>query len=389
MSNYLNRSFSIVVIGSGLAGYTLIREIRKLDKSVSIALVTRDPGYFYSKPMLSTAIANKKHAMDLISSSSEMMSNQLSIEILSKTEVTAISSSTREIQTNKGLISYENLIMAVGADQAELLLEGNATDEILTVNDLEDYVKFRDAIAERKRVSIIGAGLIGCEFANDLILGGYSVDIINRGPQILSGLLPEFESNFLLQRLAASGIKFHLDAAPVAINHSNQGLLLTLANDDVIVTDVVLSAVGLKPRLEIARAAGIDTNIGIKVNRALETNLSNIYAIGDCAEVEGLVLSYVTPIMHAARALALSLTGQRAELSYPAMPTIVKTPALPTVVAQPARGASGAWKSVPVEEGSHQSRFESDSGDLLGYILMGVSTSQRGVLTKELPVLLS
>ena len=389
MSNYLNKSFSIVIIGSGLAGYTLIREIRKLDKSVSIALVTRDPGYFYSKPMLSTAIASNKHAVDLISSSSEDMSNQFSIEIFSETEVTAISSSAKAIQTNRGLISYENLVIAVGADQASLSLHGNAKDKLLMVNDLEDYIKFRDAITNKKRVSIIGAGLIGCEFANDLILGGYEVDLINRGPQILGGLLPDLESKFLQQTLSAAGIKFHLDTTAVSINHSDQGLLLTLANDEVIATDVVLSAVGLKPRLEIAQAAGIETGVGIMVNRVLETSLSNIYAIGDCAEVEGLILSYVMPIMQAARALALSLTGQRTELAYPAMPIVVKTPALPTIVAQPAEGVAGTWRNVPVEEGGYLSRFESIDGDLLGFTLMGSATSQRGELTKQLPAILA
>ena len=69
-------SSTIVVIGSGLAGYTLIREIRKLDKTVAITLITREPGYFYSKPMLSTALASKKEASQLITTASEGMASQ-------------------------------------------------------------------------------------------------------------------------------------------------------------------------------------------------------------------------------------------------------------------------------------------------------------------------
>jgi rubredoxin---NAD+ reductase len=108
---------------------------------------------------------------------------------------------------------------------------------------------------------------------------------------------------------------------------------------------VVLSAVGLRPRIQLARDAGIATGMGIQVNRQLQTNLDSIYAIGDCAETDGLVLPYVMPIMQAARALAPILLGQAAALQYPAMPVMVKTPAYPIVVSPPAKGAEGQWKT--------------------------------------------
>jgi rubredoxin-NAD+ reductase len=156
----------------------------------------------------------------------------------------------------------------------------------------------------------------------------------------------------------------------------------------VIVSDVVLSAVGLKPRLDLAKASGITTGVGIQVNRELETNVPHIYALGDCAEVEGLVLPYVMPIMQAARALAVTLTGQRTALTYPAMPVMVKTPALATIVSPPAKGAAGQWKTNSVE-GGLEARFESADGKLLGFVLMGSATAQRGALTKELPAILA
>ena len=144
---------------------------------------------------------------------------------------------------------------------------------------------------------------------------------------------------------------------------------------------------GLKPRLDLAKAAGLQVNVGIVVNRELETSAKNVFAIGDCAEVDGLVLPYVMPIMQAARALAPTLTGQTTALSYPAMPVMVKTPALPTVVSPPAKGASGQWKTTMVD-GGVEARFESPEGKLLGFALMGSATSQRAALTKELPPIL-
>ena len=386
--NNSKSSSAIVIVGSGLAGYTVIREIRKLDKEIPITLVTKEPGYFYSKPMLSTALAGKKEAAQLISTPAEAMASQLGLNILSETDVHAIDSAKQIINTSKGEITYRQLVLALGADQIRLPLQGNAAHEVLTVNDLEDYAKFRNAISGKKKVTILGAGLIGCEFANDLVLGNYEVDVIDLAPQALGRLIPETAANDLQSKLSAAGVRWHFNTTVQSIDRNSNELNITLANGTLIASDVVLSAVGLKPRLDLAKAAGIATGIGIQVNRELETNAPHVYALGDCAEVEGLVLPYVMPIMQAARALAVTLTGQRTALTYPAMPVMVKTPALATIVSPPAKGATGQWKTNPVE-GGLESRFESDDGKLLGFVLMGTATAQRGALTKELPAILA
>ena len=370
-----------------MAGYTLIREIRKLDKVAPITLITREPGYFYSKPMLSTALASKKEASQLITTASEGMASQLDIHTLSETDVSAIDTATQKLQTSAGPISYGKLVLALGADQIRIPLEGNAVSEVLTVNDLEDYEKFRNAIVGKKKVAILGAGLIGCEFANDLVLGGYEVDVIDLAPQVLGRLLPEAAAKELKNKLSEAGIRWHFSTTVQTVNHNANVLEIKLANGNSISCDVTLSAVGLKPRLDLAKAAGIKTGVGIQVNRDLETSASNIYSLGDCAEVDGLVLPYVMPIMQAARALAPTLLGQVTTLSYPAMPVMVKTPALPTVVSPPAKDAHGQWKTTTIE-GGIEARFEAADGKLLGFALMGTATAQRATLTKELPPIL-
>ena len=316
------------------------------------------------------------------------MASQLGLNILSETDVHAIDSAKQIINTSKGEITYRQLVLALGADQIHLPLQGNAAHEVLTVNDLEDYAKFRNAISGKKKVAILGAGLIGCEFANDLVLGNYEVDVIDLAPQALGRLIPEMAANDLQSKLSAAGVRWHFNTTVQSIDRNSNELNITLANGTLIASDVVLSAVGLKPRIDLAKAAGIATGIGIQVNRELETNAPHVYALGDCAEVEGLVLPYVMPIMQAARALAVTLTGQRTALTYPAMPVMVKTPALATIVSPPAKGATGQWKTNPVE-GGLEARFESDDGKLLGFVLMGTATAQRSALTKELPAILA
>jgi rubredoxin---NAD+ reductase len=388
LSEHQNQSRPIVIIGSGLAGYTVIRELRKIDKDVPITLITREPGYFYSKPMLSTAFANSKLAEQLISSSSDAMAEQLNLTVLGNTDVHSIDAQARLLRTSNGEVGYSKLVLALGADQIELGLQGTAANQVMTVNDLEDYARFRGAIDGRKRVAILGAGLIGCEFANDLTLGGYSVDVIDLAPHALGRLLPEAAAIALEEKLSAVGVRWHFGDTAQSIDAHGNAIRITLANGSTIDTDVVLSAVGLRPRIQLARDAGIKTGLGIEVNRQLQTNLDSIYAIGDCAEVEGLVLPYVMPIMQAARALAPILLGQAASLQYPAMPVMVKTPAYPIVVSPPAKGAEGQWKNTNVD-GGMLCRFESGDGQLLGFALLGSATAERAALVKLLPPVLA
>ena len=388
MSEHQNQSRPIVIIGSGLAGYTVIRELRKIDKDVPITLITREPGYFYSKPMLSTAFANSKLAEQLISSSSDAMATQLNLTVLGNADVHSIDAQARLLRTSNGEVGYSKLVLALGADQINLELKGTAANQVMTVNDLEDYARFRGAIDGRKRVAILGAGLIGCEFANDLTLGGYSVDVIDLAPHALGRLLPEAAAIALEEKLSAAGVRWHFCDTAQSIDAHGNAIRITLANGSTIDTDVVLSAVGLRPRIQLARDAGIKTGLGIEVNRQLRTNLDSIYAIGDCAEVEGLVLPYVMPIMQAARALAPTLLGQAASLQYPAMPVMVKTPAYPIVVSPPAKGAEGQWKNTNVD-GGMLCRFESADGQLLGFALLGSATAERAALIKLLPPVLA
>ena len=383
-----NSNQAIVIIGSGLAGYTVTREVRKIDKEIPITLISREPGYFYSKPTLSNALAHGKSADQLIGSHADAMGSQLDLAVLGNTDVHTIDTQTQRLHTSAGEIAYGKLVLALGADQIRLQLQGTAANQAMTVNDLEDYSRFRQAIDGRKRVTILGAGLIGCEFANDLMLAGYSVDVIDLAPHALGRLLPEAAARALEQKLSEVGVRWHFGSTAQSIDEHNDAMLITLANGGTIEADAVLSAVGLRPRIQLAQDAGIKTGLGIQVNRQLQTSVESVYAIGDCAEIEGLVLPYVLPIMHAARTLAPVLLGQAATLQYPAMPVTVKTPSYPIVVSPPAKTAVGNWNITEVTDGM-QCRFETSDGQLLGFALLGSATAERAAMAKLLPPVLA
>ncbi|MGZ0019599.1 FAD-dependent oxidoreductase [Nitrosomonas sp. wSCUT-2] len=378
----------IVIVGSGLAGYGVARELRKLDAEIPILMLSADHGGFYSKPMLSNALSSGKTPDMLLNSDATQMATQLKIVIRPYCRVKALDHLKKElILADDESVFYDRLVLALGADQVRLPLTGSGVEKVLTVNDLDDYKKFRAALDERKRVSIIGAGLIGCEFANDLALTGHHVDIIDIGTQPLGRLLPPDSGAFLQKRLENVGVVFHLNTSTNAIDQVQEHLRLILANGNSIESDVVLSAVGLRSRTHLAAAAGIPVNRGIVVNRLLQTQVNDIYALGDCAEVEGKVLPFVMPISHAARALAATLAGHATPVHYPAMPVIVKTPSCPTVVSPPDFGINGAWR-VEADEHGIKAFYEDNAGNLLGYALMGEATKERNSLTARLPAVL-
>ncbi len=376
----------VVIIGSGLAGYTVAREFRKLDTVTPVVILSQDHGGFYSKPMLSNAFAQKKTADSLLMKDAAKMAAEVKIEVRANSSVTAIDPKLKQITVNGEKLNYSQLVLALGADTIRLPLQGDGADAVLSVNDLDDYRRFREAIEGKKDIAILGAGLIGCEFANDLVGGGYKVQVIDLAPQLLGKLLPPESATYIQRKLEGEGVVFHLGTTTQQISRAEDKLKLTLANGTNIMADVVLSAVGLKPRIALAAAAGIKTNRGIVVNSFLQTNFEDIYALGDCAEVEGHVLPFVMPIMIAARALAPMLTGKPTSVNYPAMPVAVKTPACPTVVCPPESTAQGAWKVEASIDGI-KAIFHHTNGQLLGFALMGSATSEKAALTTQLPAL--
>jgi rubredoxin-NAD+ reductase len=247
---------------------------------------------------------------------------------------------------------------------------------------------FRSAITGKRRVVILGAGLIGCEFANDLLGAGFTVAVIDPAPWPLGRFIPEPAAQALRTGLAERGAEWHLGTVVETLHRSEHGYRITLADGAHLQADVVLSAVGLRPSTLLALEAGLRVEHGIAVDKFLQTSHSDIYALVDCAEVEGLVLPFVMPIMHAARALAKTLVGNLTPLSYPAMPVVVKTPAHPVVIAPPAVNAVGEWHWEPVGIGV-RALFRDPDGRLLGYALTGNACKEKQALTKELPPMLA
>jgi rubredoxin-NAD+ reductase len=380
-------SNAVVIVGTGLAGYNLAKEFRKLDSQTPLIMISADDGRSYSKPMLSTGFAKNKSADELAMADAGAMAEQLNARILTHTRVTGIDPGHRRIWLGSEALEYRDLVLAWGAESLRVPVQGNAQDEILTLNDLEDYARLRERAQGKQRVLILGAGLIGCEIANDMRLGGYEVDMVAPCEQVMPTLLPSAAAQAVQSGLQQLGVRVHLGPILVSLERVGERLHAQLSDGQRLEVDLVLSAIGLRPRTELAQAAGLQVGRGILVDRQLQCSHENIHALGDCAEVGGLNLLYVMPLMAGARALAKTLSGTPTAVSYGPMPVMVKTPACPVVVASPQDLTRGEWQ-IQGQGADIQAEFRDTQGALLGYALTGAAVQHKLALNKQLPALL-
>ena len=392
----------LIIIGAGLAGWTTIREFRKLDATTPIILVTADNGDFYAKPSLSNAFAQKRTPDQLVSTPAAKMVDTSNVTLMAHSTVVALDTAAKTVTVtssgNAQTLAYNQLVLATGAQPIRVPVAGNAAGQVQSINTLDDFRSFYSALGPHKdcadsseinskTVIIMGAGLIGCEFANDLVHGGHRVVVVDPSDRPLSALLPLATGQQLQTALSALGIQWHFGTTVQAVDAAGAQLRVTLANGHTQAADAVLSAIGLRANTALAADAGITCERGIVVDTLLQTSAEAVYALGDCAQYASAgqrTLPYVMPIMNAARALAATLAGTPTPLTFPLMPVAIKTPALPIVVSPPNPGQLGDWAADAADETlvGNVWRFVDSEQAVRGFVLTGKQTARRMELSK-------
>lgn len=387
----------LVVVGAGLAGWTTVREFRKLDSETPVTVITSDSGDFYAKPTLSNALAQKRTPEQLVSTAADKMAETLHVTLRAHSTVEALDTVQRSVtfttQGQRQTLPYGQLVLATGAEPIRSAIAGNAAGQVRSVNSLSDFVPFHALLSKGlpadKTVLVIGAGLIGCEFANDLLQAGHHVHVVDPSPRPLAALLPEASGLQLQQALHALGAHWHFGTTVQAVDETaapgSAALRVTLADGTQLAVDAVLSAIGLRARTSLAADAGLVCERGIVVDRFLQTSAAGVFALGDGAQYASAgqrTLPYVMPIMNAARALAATLAGTATELVFPLMPVSIKTPALPIVVSAAHPAVTGGWVADDAEA-SGVWRFMDGEGVQRGFALSGASTARRLELARQ------
>lgn len=372
---------NIVIVGSGFAARQLVRNIRRIDKQVAIVLIAADSGDEYNKPELSHVFSLKQNADDLTRQSACQFAQDNNLTLHVNTQVTAIDRHAKQVVCGDQRFTYHKLVLATGAQAIMPSVPGS--EWIFTFNSQSEYRQHQDVLQMAKRVIVLGAGLIGTELAMDLHRAGKQVTLVDRAQSLLAALMPAEISSRLQNKFGQMGVQLALNNELIGINKTAEGLDVMLKNGLTVNADAVIAAIGLKPRTSLAAEADLKTQRGIQVNSQLQTSDPDIYALGDCAEIEGQVLSYLQPIQIGAMVLAKNLLGAAEMLRLPAMLVKVKTPELPLVLAGDTRREDLNWE-ITLNSNGMMARGTDPQKRLCGFIATEQNASHGFMLLREL-----
>jgi rubredoxin-NAD+ reductase len=376
----------VIVIGAGMAGLGVARELRALRPDLRVRVVTDDDGHHYPKPQLSTSLRTGKQPEQLITMRAEALVAQ-GIELVTRTRVAGIRTHDRVVVLADGQeLAYDDLVVATGASPFVPPMLGN-TDAVLTVNHLNDYQRFRDLLEPGRSVLLIGGGLIGVEFAADLLSQGHPVHVVDPGAGPLPRLLPAGAASLLTGALERAGAAFSWGRTVSRLEGQAGDFVAQLSDGQVVEAHLVLSAVGLRPNVALAREAGLNVGRGVLVDSHLRA-ADHHYALGDCAELAGgIYLPFIKPIGEQAKFVARAIAGETQAAYAPGNYAIVaKVPQWPVMSTTPLPNEEGVWEETLDDAGS-LSQLRDSQGRVVRVVATGNRTPELREWLPKMPSL--
>ncbi len=320
----------IVIVGNGMAGATAIEEILKIKPGLPITVFGEEKEVNYNRILLSDVLAGKKGFEEIVLNPREWYEKN-GIDLRAGVRVAMIDRETESVHDESGAITpYGRLILATGAHPHLPKIGGLSKPGVFVFRNIEDTERIiARAQAIRKsrytQAVVIGGGLLGLEAARGLINYGVEATIVHLTDRLMEQQLDATAAAMLKLEIERLGIEVVLQATAEEILGDAEVEAVRLATGRILPAGMVLVCAGVRPDLELARAAGIATARGILVDDRMETSVPGIFALGDAAEHRGIVYGVVAPIRAQARAVADAIAGS-GELRFAGTPcaTILK-----------------------------------------------------------------
>jgi rubredoxin-NAD+ reductase len=329
----LVRSSGLVIVGAGTAAWTLVERIRSRDARRPITMITACQGDRYDKPRLSVALRQGVRVPELVREPGGQAAARLNVELVTAAHATSADPKQRILRTTRGSFHYEELVLAHGCIPREC----PGLPDALTwrVNDLRAYAGLRAALdgepADKRHVLIVGAGLVGCELANDLALAGHRVSLLDAAERPLA-MAQATQSQALLRAWQGLPIDFIGGMGVQGAHRIEAGRVeLQLTDGRRLQGDLLVSAVGLRTPSRLARSLGLQWEEGIALDpQTLLSGVPHVHALGDCVSLNGRPQRYIEPIHRQAAVLTARLCGDEVP-AYESTPPVVrvKTSSLP------------------------------------------------------------
>ncbi|MDR6955283.1 nitrite reductase (NADH) large subunit [Ancylobacter sp. 3268] len=370
----------VVVIGNGMAAAKFCEELTALaPERFALTVIGAEPHLAYNRVLLSSLLAGEVAAADLTLQDEGWWAAR-GITLRLGCPAVAVDTEARQVRLADGTaLSYGKLVLATGSSAIRLPVPGMERPGVMTFRDMADVEALLAAARPGLRAVVIGGGLLGLEAATGLAGAGAETAIIHLADRLMERQLDERAGELLRRAVEARGIAVHLDAATQAIEGDGRVEGLRLADGRVLPADLVVVACGVKPNVELARAAGIGCTRGIRVDDHLATDAPDVFALGECAEHRGQVYGLVEPAYEQARVLARRLAGAAAAYAGSVLATNLKVSGVHVFSAGDFLGAGGTQDMVLADPGLGLYRrlvLRTDGGEtrLVGAVLFGDTT---------------
>lgn len=384
-----------LIIGSGVAGIAAIEAIRSIDSASPITLIGDDPYGFYSRPGLAYYLTGELHDQALFPRTADDL-RKLNFRYLQGRVVRILRADhTLELE-DRTQVSYDRLLIAVGAQALSLEVPGADLDGVLKLDHMSDAKLMLKHARRGKTAVVVGGGITALELVEGLRSRGMKVHYLLRGDRYWSNVLDEQESRIIEHRLQEEGVVLHHHAEVIEVVGRNGKVSgVRLLNGKILTCDLVAYAIGIRPRVELAKQAGLAIDRGILVNEYLQTNDPAIFAAGDVAQAydplsgRSILDSLWTPARQQGYHAGLNMAGKKtAYLKAPPF-NVTRLAGLTTTIIGTvgrghdhdlvgiARGDSETWRQLPecivAQTGFEVNRLRLLVGQktLLGAIVIG------------------
>src|SRR6266567_4440764 len=363
----------LVIVGNGMAAARLVDELAKMALGrYAIAVIGDEPRLAYNRVLLSSVLAGETASHDIELRPAAWWRDR-GVTLKYGCRATEIDVGRREVKIeNEESIPFSKLILTTGSSALRLNVPGADLAGVHTFRDSRDVDLLLTLAAQRKRVVVVGGGLLGLEAAYGLAKAGAPVTLIHLMERLMERQLDAPAADLLKSLVERKGINILLNANTARIHGETRVEGVELADGRRIEADAVIFAAGIRPNVALAREAGITVNRGVVVDDCLQTGAPDIFALGECAEHRGICYGLVEPAYEQARVLARHLAGGTAAYVGSVVATNLKVSGVSVFSAGDFMGADGSEAIVlnDVRHGTYKKLMISD-GRLIGAVLVG------------------
>lgn len=363
----------LVIVGNGMAAARLVDELAKTALGrYAVAVIGDEPRLAYNRVLLSSVLAGETGSHEIELRPADWWRHR-GVTVRYGYRVTEIDVGRRELKIEgEESVEYSKLVLATGSTPLRLNVPGADLAGVHTFRDTRDVDLLLTLAAGKKRVVVVGGGLLGLEAAYGLAKAGAPVTLLHLMDRLMERQLDASAADLLKTLVERKGIRILLNASTARIHGEGHVEAVELADGTRIEADAVIFAAGIRPNIALAKDAGIAVNRGIVVNDVMQTASPDTYALGECAEHRGTCYGLVEPAYEQARVLARHLAGRPASYQGSVVSTNLKVSGVSVFSAGDFMGGEGSESLVLTDRrrGTYKKLVIAD-GRLTGAVLIG------------------